>query len=134
MPLPALFLIIATVLPLVSFTVLVFVGKRMGNPLAGIFGTISIGTSFVFSLIALFMWLAGGGAEPNQWGMGKGPINMPFAWVPIGTDANPSGLEQPHAGFMDLGVYVDSLTVAMFAMITLVSTLIFIFSIGYMGE
>src|SRR5215217_7160857 len=130
MPLPAVFLIIATVLPLVSFTILVFVGKRMGNPLAGIVGTVAIGTSFAFAMATLFMWLAGGGAEPNNWGMGKGPINHPIAWVPIGTSANPSGVDQPHPGFMDVGVYVDSLTVAMFSMITLVATLIHIFSIG----
>src|SRR5215212_8780763 len=134
MPLPAVFLIIATVVPLVSFTILVFVGKRMGNPLAGIVGTVAIVTSFAFAMATLFMWLAGGGAEPNNWGMGKGPINHPIAWVPIGTADNPAGVDQPHPGFMDVGVYVDSLTVAMFSMITLVATLIHIFSIGYMHE
>ena len=39
MPRPDYLLIIATVLPLVSFTILVFVGKRMGKPLAGIVAT-----------------------------------------------------------------------------------------------
>src|SRR5205809_16961 len=50
-------------------------------------------------------------------------------WIPVG-----EGINQAHPGFLDVGIYVDSLTVAMFAMITLVSTLIFIFSIGYMRE
>src|SRR5437764_75617 len=39
MPTPALLLILATLLPLASFVILVFLGKRMGNPLAGYGGT-----------------------------------------------------------------------------------------------
>src|ERR1041385_1064555 len=35
MPSPAILLIIATLLPLVSFLILVFIGKKMGTPLAG---------------------------------------------------------------------------------------------------
>ncbi len=144
MPLPALLLIIATLLPLVSFTVLVFLGKRMGNPIAGYVGAASIGLSFLCSMFCMVLWLQRGAyVEPGtgqqvEWGMwaeGKGgPINIPIKWVPIGTNASPSGIDQPHPGFLDIGVYVDSLTVAMFSMITLVSTLIFIFSIGYMHE
>ena len=40
MPTPALLLLIATLLPLASFVILVFVGKRMGTPLAGWVGTL----------------------------------------------------------------------------------------------
>src|SRR5207248_2091484 len=43
-------------------------------------------------------------------------------------------INQDHPGYLDVGVYVDSLTIAMFAMITLVATLVHVFSIGYMGE
>jgi proton-translocating NADH-quinone oxidoreductase chain L len=55
-------------------------------------------------------------------------------WIPVGTDANPGGQAQDHPGWLDVGVYVDSLTILMFAMITLVATLVHIFSIGYMRE
>ena len=47
MPTPALLLILATLLPLASFVLLMFVGKRMGNPLAGIVATLAIAGSFV---------------------------------------------------------------------------------------
>src|SRR6266581_2445548 len=83
MPLPAFLLILATLLPLASFVILVFMGKRMGNPLAGYVGT---------------------------------------------------AVSQDHPGYLDIGVYVDSLTIAMFAMVTLVATLVHVFSIGYMLE
>jgi NADH-quinone oxidoreductase subunit L len=128
MPLPALLLVIATLLPLAGFGVLLFLGKRMGNPFAGYVGTALIAGSFVCSMIAMLSWY--GHSSPGaQWGFQKGPINLPMKWIPVG-----EGIGQTHPGFLDVGVYVDSLTIAMFAMITLVSTLVHIFSIGYMHE
>ena len=129
MPLPAVLLLIATLLPLASFTVLVFWGKRLGNPLAGFIGTAAIAGSFVCALIAMFAWLNAGTFQGQPWGAGKGPINIPIAWIPTG-----AGIAQTINGYMDMGLYVDSLTVSMFLMVTLVATLVHIFSIGYMRE
>jgi NADH-quinone oxidoreductase subunit L len=130
MPSPALFLTIATLLPLLGFVILVFWGKRvLGNPYAGYLGAAVMAASFVLSMLAMIAWYRGGGIAPDNWGFSKGPINIPIKWIPVG-----EGINQPHPGFLDVGVYVDSLTIAMFAMVTLVSTLIFIFSIGYMAE
>jgi NADH-quinone oxidoreductase subunit L len=119
---PALLLLIATVLPLAAFVVLMFFGRRMGSPFAGYFGTAAIGASFLCSVAATFFWLTGG--YP-----GKMPILLPFGWIPVGTFPG-----QRAPGFLDLGLYVDSLTVLMFFMITLVATLVHLFSIGYMAE
>ena len=127
MPTPALLLVIATLLPLASFVLLVFLGKRMGTPLAGIVATIAIGGSFVFSIVAMMLWL--NVSDGDTVGAGKMPINLTWKWIPTG-----GGINQDHPGFLDLGVYVDSLTVVMFAMVTLVSTLVHVFSIGYMRE
>src|SRR5687767_6938978 len=127
MPTPALLLLIATLLPLLGFVILLFVGKKMGTPLAGWVGTAMIGGSFVCSLIAMMAWYGAG--DTTTWGFEKQPINIPYHWIPVG-----QGVEQHRAGFLDIGIYVDSLTIAMFAMITLVSTLVHVFSIGYMRE
>src|SRR3954462_5324732 len=121
MPTPALLLTIATLLPLASFVLLMFVGKKMGTPLAGIVGTLAIGASFACSAAATFYWLNGGA----DWGYGKGPISLPYKWIPVG---NWPG--QDHPGYLDIGVYVDSVTVLMFAMVTGVATLVHVFSIG----
>jgi len=129
MPTPALLLLIAVLLPLVSFTLLVFVGKKMGNPLAGYVGTLFIAGSLACSAAATFSWLDGGKHNGVDWGFGKAPINLPYAWIPVG-----NGISQTHQGFLDVGIYVDSLTVVMFFMITGVATLVHIFSIGYMHE
>ncbi len=129
MPTPALLLSIAVLLPLVSFVVLVFLGKKMGNPLAGYVGTLFIAGSLACSAAATFSWLSGGTHNRAEWGFGKGPINLPYQWIPVG-----AGLSQTHQGFLDVGIYVDSLTVVMFFMITGIATLVHIFSIGYMSE
>jgi len=135
MPPPALLLVIATLVPLASFLMLVFLGKRMGNPLAGYVGTLAIGSGFVLSIIAMMLWLGGGvyfdplSRATIEWGAGKSPINLPLAWIPAGIMDG-----QLHKGFLDIGLWVDSLTIVMFTMVTLVSTLVHIFSIGYMRE
>src|SRR3954468_15388120 len=119
---PALLLAIAMLLPLAAFAFLLFFGKRMGNPFAGYFGTAAIGGSFLCSVAATFFWLSSSH-------VGTSPILLPLKWIPVG-----AGVGQQHPGFLDLGIYVDSLTVLMFFMITLVSTLVHLFSIGYMAE
>src|SRR5882672_10019242 len=76
----AVLLIIATLLPLVSFAVLVFVGKRMGKPLAGVVATTAIGLSFLCSILAMIAWAQGGKYTPVgesaeiKYGMGELPI------------------------------------------------------------
>src|SRR5688500_19638958 len=85
-----------------------FVGKRVGNPLAGVLGTLCIAGSFVCSMLAMVAWYNGGSyLEPatnsQQFcGFGKGPINIPYQWIPVG-----EGIGQDHKGFLDLGVYVE---------------------------
>src|SRR5204863_5357542 len=101
----------------------------MGNPLAGWVGTTMIALSFVCSMGAMMSWYNRGTYNGAEWGFEKAPINMPMKWIPVG-----EGVNQTHPGFLDIGIYVDSLTIAMFAMITLVATLVHIFSIGYMHE
>jgi proton-translocating NADH-quinone oxidoreductase chain L len=137
MPLPVLLLLLATLLPLISFAVLVFVGKRMGTPLAGYVGTAMIAGSFAVSLLSMALWLSPREFQDPvhhrqiQVGAGQNPVNMPIRWLPVGES---SGVEQDHPGFLDVGIYIDSLTIVMFVMITTVGTLVHVFSLGYMHE
>jgi proton-translocating NADH-quinone oxidoreductase chain L len=119
MPAPALLLILAVLCPLGAFGVLLFWGKRMG-PLAGWAGVVAIGLAFVLTLGAYYLWLQTG-MLPNrmEWGYGKNPIVVIWDWAP--------GLK--------FGLYIDSLTLLLFLMVTLVATLVHLYSIGYMrGE
>src|SRR5687768_5387540 len=103
---PALLLIIATLLPLASFVVLVFIGRRLGTPLAGWFATAAIGASFVCSVVAMGSWISQGSYAGATWGRNIAPINRPMKWIPVGTAADPGGQAQQHPGWLDVGVYV----------------------------
>src|SRR6266446_4744838 len=107
MPRPDYLLIIATILPLASFTLLVFVGKRMGKPLAGYVALGAIFGSVIFSLVAMASWASGGKYTPTgenapiKFGMGEDryPISLTFDWAPAGYAGGKTS-------FLKLGVYV----------------------------
>jgi len=122
----AVLLIVATLLPLVSFGVLAAVGRRMGTPIAGIVGTFFVGGSFLCSLAAMIVWLSLDVADGRAYGFGGQPVLLRWDWVPVGSWPG-SG------GYLQLGIYVDSLTIVMFSMITLVAALVHVFSLGYMA-
>lgn len=126
MPSPLLFLLIATLLPLAGFALLLPMGKRLGNPLAGWVGTAILAASFAFTLVAMVKWYEGKHGVVN-YGMADRPIARSHPWLPTGP-----GINQRLAGWVDLAVYVDSLTIAMFATVTLCATLLHILAIGFM--
>src|SRR5256885_10980430 len=79
----AVLLIISACLPLISFAILAFVGKRMGNPLAGMVGTFFVAGSFVAGLVAMIVWLSLDTAEGRAYGFGGQPYRAEFNWVPV---------------------------------------------------
>ena len=128
-----LLLVTAWLLPLASFALLVFFGPRMGKHGhgAGIVATGAIGLAFVFSLVSLCTWL---------WAH---PITLSGE---AGHSAHAAVLAVPAVsgtlytlgsfGSLEVGLsyYIDALTVAMFAMVSLVATCIHVYSFGYMHE
>jgi NADH-quinone oxidoreductase subunit L len=112
---PTTWLLIGALLaPLVGFVALVFFGRRMGKA-AGWFGTAAIATAAVLALYAASLWA---GRE------GHGPVkSLLIPWLTL----------SPRL-VLSVGVHVDGLTIAMCAMVTVVATMIHLFSIGYMAE
>ncbi|MGD0463452.1 MAG: proton-conducting transporter membrane subunit [Tepidisphaeraceae bacterium] len=127
MPMPALFLVLATLLPLAAFGLLLTIGKRMGDPLAGWVATAFAAGSFAFSMAGMIAWYEGGQLAGTTWGPGDKPIELTYKWLPLGPAISPD-----HPGFFDLNLHVDTLTVAMFNTITLVVALGHAFSARYM--
>ncbi|HUU83271.1 MAG TPA: NADH-quinone oxidoreductase subunit L [Phycisphaerae bacterium] len=111
------FLVIGTLLPLVSFVLLVFFGHRLGKPNSGWFAVAGMGISCVLATIVLAGWHGLDPAEQAELQAGA----YRFEWASMG--------DMP----ITLGVKLDSLTVIMFFMVTFVSFWIFVFSIGYMS-
>jgi NADH-quinone oxidoreductase subunit L len=100
-------------LPLLGFGVLLVSGRRLGDPRAGWLATTMVGGSFVAaSIVCAGLYL-------------KGPehrvfVQTLFDWIPVG------GLHIP------VGFQVDPLSIAMALFVTGVSTVIHLYSIGYM--
>src|SRR3984957_13518429 len=100
-------------LPLVGFAIQVLAGRRLGDPLAGAVATCFIGASFVVAVGVYFDLLTVHAPvrsfTQNLW-----------TWIPVG------GL-QVHAS-----LFVDPLSMTMVLFVTGISTLIHLYSIGYM--
>jgi len=100
-------------LPLAGFVVLVFAGRRIGDPLAGWIATIAVAGAFVVACLTL-------GGLLNQPDAHRVFLHTYFTWFHV------SGLNVP------VGILVDPLSVTMCMFITGVSALIHLYSIGYM--
>ncbi len=100
-------------LPLAGFVLLVFFGRRIGEPLAGWIATSAIGGSFLATLV-VFIGLVN--EQPNE----RFFIQKAFTWVAAGTFS------------VDVGFLVDPLSITMCLFVTGIGTLIHLYSIGYM--
>jgi NADH-quinone oxidoreductase subunit L len=100
-------------LPLLGFAVNLVFGRRLGEPLAGWVGTAAAGGSFVASLIT---WVAMLGKPGNE----RVADLYIFNWVPV------AGLH------VNTGLFIDPLSLTMVLFVTGVSSVIHLYSIGYM--
>jgi NADH-quinone oxidoreductase subunit L len=100
-------------LPLAGFAVLLVLGRRLGNPLAGYVATAAIAAAFVFS------WLLFAGLLARPPGA-RSFTDRLFTWIAVG------GLR------VHVGLLVDPLSVTMILFVTGVSALIHLYAIGYM--
>jgi NADH-quinone oxidoreductase subunit L len=100
-------------LPLAGFLINIVFGRRLGEPLAGWVGTLAAAGSFVATVLVWITML--GRIGPDRYAN----LNI-FTWFPV------AGL---HASF---GIQIDPLSLTMALFVTGVSTLIHLYSIGYM--
>ncbi|MDZ7674434.1 MAG: NADH-quinone oxidoreductase subunit L [Acidimicrobiales bacterium] len=100
-------------LPLAGFLTLMVIGRRLGEPLAGLLATAMVGGSFVVT-VAAYLSLLGKAEEERQF------TQVLFDWIPAG------GLS------VDVGFLVDPLSITMCLFITGVGALIHLYSVGYM--
>ncbi len=125
-----LLLLLAWLLPLASFALIVFFGRRMGKAgyYASYVATAAIVASFVLSVIALALWLwqyplTGGHAAHAP---SASPQPIAGEWYVLGRFGSLA---------VTISYYIDALTLAMFCMVSLVASCIHVYSIGYMhGE
>jgi len=103
---------ISLMAPLVTAAAITLLTRRVMFKAAGWFATVVMAGSFVCALFALLQWM---GRE------GDSAIVTKVPWIPLGG-----------GDWLYLGILYDSLTGAMLAMVTGISTLVHLYSIGYM--
>jgi NADH-quinone oxidoreductase subunit L len=98
-------------LPLAGFVLLLFLGRRIGEPRAGWIGTAAVALSFVTACVVF----------AGLWGQPEHTYELSlFEWIPAGHFS------------VDIGILLDPLSMAMVLFITGIASLIHLYSIGYM--
>jgi NADH-quinone oxidoreductase subunit L len=98
---------------LFGFAVLLVLGRRIGEPLAGWFATAICGTAFLLAAIAFGQMLSRPAEE-------RSVLSVLYTWLPVG------GLH------VDMAFRADQLSIAMALFVTGIGALIHLYAIGYM--
>jgi NADH-quinone oxidoreductase subunit L len=103
--------------PLLGAIILLFGGRRIGAPLAGVIATVLSFGAFIATLV---VWITLLGRSVGANGTGRSVDKTIFTWIPVGT---------LHVSF---GLQLDQLAILMSLFVTGVGSLIHLYSIGYM--
>jgi NADH-quinone oxidoreductase subunit L len=108
-------------LPLISFVLLGLFGRKYLSGIAGLLGTASLFTSTILSFIAAKQYFF---VDGKVNGVFQKIVALKFTWLEFSP-----GLS------IDLGIIVDPISVMMLVVVTSVSLMVHVFSLGYMkGE
>jgi NADH-quinone oxidoreductase subunit L len=102
-------------LPLLGFIINLIWGRRLGDPVAGWVGTVAAGGSFVATIV-VWVYMLG---KPSTYRVFN--LNI-FTWFPV------AGLH------VNAALLLDPLSITMALFVTGVSTVIHLYSIGYMNR
>lgn len=115
------FTIFILTLPFLSFLILGLCGMKMPHKTAGLLGTICIATVTLLSYITAVLYF---GAGRNDEGVFQSIIPHAINWLPLGGTLS-----------IEMGILLDPISVMMLIVISTVSLMVHIYSMGYMkGE
>ena len=116
-----LYIILIPFLPLASFVVLGMYGRNYFSKSAGIIGTISLLVSSILALYAAYNYFF---IEGKVNGAYRQIIAMSYTWLQFSPNIS-----------IDMGVLLDPISVMMIVIVTFISLMVHLFSLGYMkGE
>jgi len=114
----AIIIALIPLLPLFTFLVLGLYGRKVFKNASGIIGTLSLLISFVIAVFTAYSYF-----HIHQ---GSHPVEIPFKYTWLQFNEGMS---------IDMGIQLDSISVMMVVVVTFVSLMVHIFSLGYMkGE
>jgi NADH-quinone oxidoreductase subunit L len=111
----AVYVILAA--PLLGAIILLFGGRKIGQPLSGILATTLSSAAFVATVV---VWITLLGRSVGPAGTGRSVDKTIFTWIPV---------DYLHVSF---GLQADQLSIMMCLFVTGVGSLIHLYSIGYM--
>ena len=100
-------------LPLTGFLLIVLLGRKLGEPLAGVLATLMTASSFAVTVGVYFTLLSKTAEERHH-------VVTLFSWLPVG------------ALHVDLALLADPLSITMALFITGIGSMIHLYAIGYM--
>ncbi len=116
-----IYIVLIPLIPLVCFLVLGIFGRKYFTNSAGIFGTLGLLTSTLFSLSTAYEYF-----------FVSGKLNGVFQKIEV---LKFTWLEFSPGVSIDLGILIDPITVMMLVVVSFVSLMVHLFSLGYMkGE
>ena len=108
-------------LPLVTFVILGLFGRKYLSGIAGLFGTASLLTSTILSIVAAKQYFF---VDGKVNGVFQKIVAFKFTWLEFSPNVS-----------IDLGMIIDPISVMMLVVVTSVSLMVHVFSLGYMkGE
>jgi NADH-quinone oxidoreductase subunit L len=114
----AIIIALIPLLPLFSFLVLGLYGKKVFRNASGVIGTISLLASFVIAVYTAYSYF-----HIHQ---GSHPVEIPFKYTWLQFNESMS---------IDMGILLDPISVMMIVIVTFISLMVHMFSLGYMkGE
>jgi NADH-quinone oxidoreductase subunit L len=100
-------------LPLAGFLVILLLGRRLGEPRAGLVATGAVGAAFVVT-VGVFIDMMSKTAEQRE------HVKKVFTWLPVGSL------------HVDLAFLADPLSITMCLFVTGIGSLIHLYAVGYM--
>ncbi len=113
-----LYIVLIPILPLASFVILGIFGRKYLSNSAGIIGTISLLISCLLSLYTAYNYFFIDGAVNGTY---RQIIAMKYTWLEFSSNIS-----------IDIGVLLDPISVMMIVIVTFISLMVHVFSMGYM--
>jgi len=112
-----LYTLLIPILPLATFLVLGLFGRKRLDDAAGIIGTITLLAASIFALVTAFNYFSAGKVN----GVYQQVIAVKYTWLQFSPNVS-----------IDMGILLDPISVMMIVIVTFISLMVHVFSLGYM--
>lgn len=114
----SIYIALIPIIPIISFLVIALIGRRYFPDFCGILGTLSLFTSFIISsTVAYHYFFEVGKVE----GIYQKIIALKYVWLQFTPNIS-----------IDMGILLDPISVMMIVIVTFISLMVHIYSLGYM--